>query len=395
MSRTKKTTKGERENSFRKKRRSLFKIMFDRSDMVRDDRSDMVRDVRLWLVGKRIGGGLKTGQYDERGEEDRQDVCPTGNKKKARRGRAFWWIRGTTGPLPRGSGGEGFGLGGLLDDAELLHEAESVPVDEAFGDLAVGDASDGDTGDGELLVGCGNSVQITFMSTAAGPAGHNGFAFGDDILDGEVNVGESIAIERGALLFAVRTAAKIGRGSIMVFVVGSKELAGYGKIAVVPEFGEQTADDSFIVFRHEWISFLRNRKTVLARGESGSSVVACNRCGLGCAVVYGGQRVRPRVSGEKGAEDVLPSWRSMRSLTVKETALGLRSGSLAAKARARSDSVLRRCECQEESGWGKKKSEIGNSDLENRRQRAALEGGAYKEKDEEDRRECLSCWAAR
>jgi len=46
-----------------------------------------------------------------------------------------------------------------------------------------------------------------------------------------------------------------------------------------------------------------------------------------------GKKVRPRASGEKRAEDVLPSWRSMRSLAVKETALGLGSGSLASKRR--------------------------------------------------------------
>jgi hypothetical protein len=51
--------------------------------------------------------------------------------------------------------------------------------------------------------------------------------------------------------------------------------------------------------------------------------------GLG-AVLQAGQKVRRHVSGEKRAEDVLPSWRSMQSLTVKETTLGLRSGSLAA-----------------------------------------------------------------
>ena len=42
-----------------------------------------------------------------------------------------------------------------------------------------------------------------------------------------------------------------------------------------------------------------------------------------------GKKSGPRVSGEKRAEDGLPSRRSMRSVTVKETALGLRSGSLA------------------------------------------------------------------
>jgi hypothetical protein len=57
--------------------------------------------------------------------------------------------------------------------------------------------------------------------------------------------------------------------------------------------------------------------------------VAWNRCGLGRAVQQAGQMVKRGVSGETGAEDELPSWRSMQSLTVKETALGLRSGSLA------------------------------------------------------------------
>jgi len=50
---------------------------------------------------------------------------------------------------------------------------------------------------------------------------------------------------------------------------------------------------------------------------------------LGRAALWVGQKVKPRLSGGKRAEDVLPSWRSVQSLTVKETALGLRSGSLA------------------------------------------------------------------
>ena len=66
-----------------------------------------------------------------------------------------------------------------------------------------------------------------------------------------------------------------------------------------------------------------------SQAASGASVVACNHCGFGRAVLYVGPKVRPRVSGEKRAEDVLPSWRSMRSLTVNGTALGLGSGSLA------------------------------------------------------------------
>jgi hypothetical protein len=77
-------------------------------------------------------------------------------------------------------------------------------------------------------------------------------------------------------------------------------------------------------------SSFRNTTTVLAGSESSSNGLAWVHYGLGRVAQYVGQKVRPRGSGEKRAEDELPSWRSMRSLTVKETALGLRSGSLAA-----------------------------------------------------------------
>jgi hypothetical protein len=63
---------------------------------------------------------------------------------------------------------------------------------------------------------------------------------------------------------------------------------------------------------------------------------------LGLAVLSVGQRVRLRVSGEKRAEDVLPSWRSMQSLTVKETALGLRSGGFASKGETTKSSCASR-----------------------------------------------------
>src|SRR6266851_1082343 len=119
----------------------------------------------------------------------------------------------------------------------------------------------------------------------------------------------------------------------MMGVVRGKELVCQRQIALVPKFFKQTTDDSFVLFRHFVFSSLKKSKTILARSESCSSDVAWNRWGPGRAVMYVGKKVRPRASGEKRAEDVLPSWRSMRSLAVKETALGLGSGSLASKRR--------------------------------------------------------------
>ncbi|PYX78122.1 MAG: hypothetical protein DMG70_32750 [Acidobacteria bacterium] len=54
------------------------------------------------------------------------------------------------------------------------------------------------------------------------------------------------------------------------------------------------------------------------RSESGLSGVAWSRWRLKCADLYVGQEVRPRTNGEKGTAEVLPFWRSMRSLSFKK-----------------------------------------------------------------------------
>jgi len=105
----------------------------------------------------------------------------------------------------------GFGFGRKLrNDAELLHKAQSVPVDIAFRYLAVGEAADSDSGNGEVLPGWGNPAEIPFMGTVAGPTGHDCIVFGDDVLDRQTKVRESTAIERCSLLFTLGTASKIG-----------------------------------------------------------------------------------------------------------------------------------------------------------------------------------------
>ena len=97
----------------------------------------------------------------------------------------------------------------LRDDAELLHEAQSVPVDIAFRQLAVQEASDGHTGDGELLSGGGNAVEIPFVGPVTGPTGHDGIAFGNEVLDGQAQVGESGAVEVCSLPFTLGAVPKI------------------------------------------------------------------------------------------------------------------------------------------------------------------------------------------
>src|SRR5258707_11175943 len=130
----------------------------------------------------------------------------------------------------------GFGFGGLRDDAELLHKAQSVPVDPAFRHLAVREAGNGYPGDSELLPRWRNPAQIAFMGTPTGPTGHHCFAFGNDVLDRQTKVGESSAVERCSLLLTLGTSPKIGCRGVMVVVVGGKELVCHRQIALVPKF---------------------------------------------------------------------------------------------------------------------------------------------------------------
>ncbi len=119
---------------------------------------------------------------------------------------------------------DGFSFGELRDDTQLLHKAQGVPIHPAFHKLAVREAGNGHPGDVDLLPRWRNPAKITFMGTSTGPTGHHCFAFGDDVLDCQSNVGESSAVEGRSLLFTLRAPPKIGCRSVMVFVVGTKEL---------------------------------------------------------------------------------------------------------------------------------------------------------------------------
>ena len=75
-------------------------------------------------------------------------------------------------------------------------------------------------------------------------------------------------------------------------------------------------------------------------------IVLGTNYGLGRVAQYVGQKVRPRGSGEKRAEDELPSWRSMLSLTVKELPLVYGAGVSPETAKLRHDRVPRGRACQ-------------------------------------------------
>src|SRR3984957_6299856 len=147
-------------------------------------------------------------------------------------------------------GGHGFGSAEFRDDAELLHEAQSVPVDIAFEHFAVRKAGNAYAGDVELLAGWSHAVEFALMGAAARPARDNGFAFGRQVLDRETNVGEGITVQGPSLLLALGAPPEIGRGTVVVRITRRDERVGYSHLALVPNFFEQTTYVSFGLFRH-------------------------------------------------------------------------------------------------------------------------------------------------
>src|SRR5229473_2956490 len=167
------------------------------------------------------------------------------NRKPGQSGRALLVCRQsrTASLLPYCGGCSGnFDFGELRNDAELLHETQSVPVDPAFHHLAANEAGNADPGDGELLPRWGNAVEITLMGAAAGPTGRHDFAFGSEVLDRQSKVGERSAVESGSQLFTLGASPKIGRRRVVVRVGGGKELVCDWQIALGPNFIEQTTD---------------------------------------------------------------------------------------------------------------------------------------------------------
>src|ERR1700730_7740052 len=162
----------------------------------------------------------------------------------------------------------------LRDDTELLHEAQSVPIDKTFGHFAVRKAGKAYACNVELLPCWCNPVEIALMGTAARPASRYCFTFGNDVLDREANVGEGIAVKSHSLLLTLGASPNIGRRTVMVSVGWCKEFVSHRYMALVPDFFKQTTDVSFVLFRHGGSPFFKSTIFHLARSESGLSDLA-------------------------------------------------------------------------------------------------------------------------
>ena len=158
---------------------------------------------------------------------------------------------------PSGVGPSGFSrLGSYLTAAFALPTSATTPsccinprasqLTQPSVILPLVEAGDGDACNGELLAGRSDPTQLAFVMTSASPTRGDGFAVGEEIFDGHVQILEGGAIVGCALFFTFGTATNVGRGRIVVRVIGRNELICYLQIALVPNFFHETANDSFI-----------------------------------------------------------------------------------------------------------------------------------------------------
>src|ERR1700687_1419563 len=144
-----------------------------------------------------------------------------------------------------------------LLNAELLQHAERIPVCPVLLNLSLRDANEVDPRHGHCLACGGDSAEIALVRTATCPANHHPIAFGHDVLDGDVGVGEGGAVHRHELLEGLRPLSEVRGERIVVVKHGiiCANLVCDGKIPGIPNFLPQEFGDIFVCCGHSITSF--------------------------------------------------------------------------------------------------------------------------------------------
>ena len=68
------------------------------------------------------------------------------------------------------------------------------------------------------------------------------------MLDSDMGVGKSAAVEADNVFLALRTGQYVGKGRIMSNMVGGNDLVSHVQVSLVKKVLEPTADDGFTLF---------------------------------------------------------------------------------------------------------------------------------------------------
>ena len=134
---------------------------------------------------------------------------------------------------------------------ELLQQVGDAYLVPAFGDLAVSNDDEGGAGDGGLLAGWSETEAAAKVSHRGPPTDSYAVSFGNDVLDGDVLVGEGAAeVSMNLLECFWSYEDRVGAGKAIAFALGVEHCLDRCFASLIPDFFEPTAGQVLIRFRH-------------------------------------------------------------------------------------------------------------------------------------------------
>src|SRR5215212_7471531 len=139
------------------------------------------------------------------------------------------------------------------DDANLLQQSQHIEVEPAFCNAAVLEAEDDDPGDGDCLAGSGRAHERTVVMSRRFEAPGHLIAFGDQVFDSKVQVGEGGEIPSHKLLQRLTAIDSFGPGLVLV-EIRLVEFIDQGCVLLIPAFFDPAAYNGFVLFCGHTIS---------------------------------------------------------------------------------------------------------------------------------------------
>ena len=138
----------------------------------------------------------------------------------------------------------------LLNNADLLQQAQGVKVRVGLHDFVVLKAVDGDPRDVAVLAARSDAEQVAFVSAAARPTGDHRVPVADCILNGYAEIREGCPDLLDVLLEALRT-IRDREVRVVGDEVGGSQLVDLVHVAIVPNLLSKLPHERLIIRSHK------------------------------------------------------------------------------------------------------------------------------------------------
>jgi hypothetical protein len=136
----------------------------------------------------------------------------------------------------------------LRNSTYLRQHTQRIVAGPGFLYLASGYADNGDPPHLHPVATRGDAHKFALMGAVPGPAGHHLVPFNYLVLDSDVGVGKSAAVEAYNVFLALRAGQYVGKGRIMSNMVGGNDLVSHVQVSLVKKVLEPTTDEGLVLF---------------------------------------------------------------------------------------------------------------------------------------------------